>query len=103
MSSGCASATAPVTSSLPMGASVDSITVVAALLFVATVPALAQTTSATTATVLGTVADSSGGSLPGVTVTLTGTSMMGVQTTVTAEDGGYRFISVPSTVRASRP
>ena len=60
-----------------------------------TVPALAQTTSATTATVLGTVADSSGGSLPGVTVTLTGTSMMGVQTAVTVEDGGYWFISVP--------
>jgi len=65
------------------------------LLIAAAIPALAQTTSATTATVIGTVADSSGGSLPGVTVTLTGSSMMGVQSTVTAEDGGYRFISVP--------
>ena len=65
------------------------------LLIAAAIPALAQTTSATTATVLGTVADSSGGSLPGVTVNLTGSSMMGVQSTVTAEDGGYRFISVP--------
>jgi len=60
------------------------------LLIAAAIPALAQTTSATTATVLGTVADSSGGSLPGVTVNLTGSSMMGVQSTVTAEDGGYR-------------
>jgi hypothetical protein len=59
------------------------------------IPALAQTTSATTATVIGTVADSSGGMLPGVTVNLTGSAMMGVQSTVTAEDGGYRFISIP--------
>jgi outer membrane receptor protein involved in Fe transport len=65
------------------------------LLIVAAVPALAQTTSATTATVIGTVADSSGGTLPGVTVNLSGSSMMGVQSTVTGEDGGYRFISVP--------
>ncbi len=65
------------------------------LVVIAAIPALAQTTSATTATVIGTVADSSGGTLPGVTVNLSGTSMMGVQTTVTAEDGSYRFIAVP--------
>lgn len=65
------------------------------LIVIAAIPALAQTTSATTATVIGTVADSSGGTLPGVTVNLSGTSMMGVQSTVTTEDGSYRFISVP--------
>lgn len=65
------------------------------LIVIAAMPALAQTTSATTATVIGTVADSSGGTLPGVTVNLSGTSMMGVQSTVTTEDGSYRFISIP--------
>ncbi|HUR34572.1 MAG TPA: TonB-dependent receptor [Vicinamibacterales bacterium] len=65
------------------------------LVIAAALPAFAQTTSATTATVLGTVADASGGTLPGVTVNLSGASMMGVQSTVTSEDGGYRFISVP--------
>ena len=44
--------------------------------------AFAQTTSATTATVMGTVTDEQGGVLPGVTVTLSGPSMMGVQTQV---------------------
>jgi hypothetical protein len=33
---------------------------------------------------------------------LTGSSMMGVQSTVTAEDGGYRFISIPP-VKISSP
>ncbi|MFN7916455.1 MAG: TonB-dependent receptor [Vicinamibacterales bacterium] len=65
------------------------------LLIVTAIPALAQTTSATTATVTGTVADSSGGMLPGVTVNLSGSSMMGVQSTVTTETGAYRFISIP--------
>ena len=65
------------------------------LLIVTAFPALAQTTSATTATVTGTVADSSGGTLPGVTVNLSGSSMMGVQSTVTTETGAYRFISIP--------
>lgn len=65
------------------------------LVVAAAIPALAQTTSATTATVTGTVADSSGGTLPGVTVNLSGSSMMGVQSTVTTEAGAYRLISVP--------
>ncbi len=65
------------------------------LTVIAAIPALAQTTSATTATVIGAVADSSGGTLPGVTVNLSGASMMGVQSTVTTEDGSYRFISIP--------
>jgi outer membrane receptor protein involved in Fe transport len=65
------------------------------LVIVAAVPAFAQTTSATTATVIGSVADSSGGTLPGVTVNLSGSSMMGVQSTVTANDGSYRFVAIP--------
>jgi hypothetical protein len=65
------------------------------LLALASTPALAQTASATTATVLGAVTDSSGGALPGVTVNLSGTSMMGLQSAVTANDGVYRFVAVP--------
>lgn len=57
--------------------------------------AAAQTVNATTATVLGTVADESQAVLPGVTVNISGPSMMGVQSTVTTETGQYRFIGVP--------
>ena len=65
------------------------------ILTVAVIPAMAQTTSATTGTITGVVSDSSGGTLPGVTVNLSGASMMGAQSAVTAEDGAYRFISIP--------
>jgi len=65
------------------------------ILSIAVLPATAQTTSATTGTITGMVSDSSGGTLPGVTVNLSGASMMGAQSAVTAEDGAYRFISIP--------
>ena len=55
----------------------------------------AQTTSATTATVTGTVADQQSAVLPGVTVSLSGSNMMGVQTQVTDGSGLYRFVAVP--------
>ena len=57
--------------------------------------AFAQTTSATTATVMGTVTDQQSGVLPGVAVSLSGSSMMGVQTQVTDSVGLYRFVSIP--------
>ena len=57
--------------------------------------AFAQTTSATTATVMGTVTDQQGGVLPGVSVSLSGSSMMGMQTQVTDSVGLYRFVSIP--------
>jgi len=59
------------------------------------VAAIAQTTSATTATMTGTVTDEQGAVLPGVSVTLSGPSMMGVQTQVTDPIGLYRFVSIP--------
>ena len=57
--------------------------------------AFAQTTSATTATIMGTVTDQQSGVLPGVAVSLSGSSMMGVQTQVTDSVGLYRFVSIP--------
>ena len=57
--------------------------------------AFAQTTSATTATVTGTVTDEQGAVLPGVAVTLSGPSMMGVQTQMSDSVGLYRFVSIP--------
>jgi hypothetical protein len=53
--------------------------------------AIAQTTGS----INGTVADDTGGMLPGVTVTATSPALMGVQTAVTNENGAYRFPSVP--------
>ena len=57
--------------------------------------AFAQTTSATTATVMGTVTDQQSGVLPGVSVSLSGSNMMGMQTQVTDSVGLYRFVSIP--------
>jgi hypothetical protein len=51
--------------------------------------------ASSTGTIQGRVADSSGGVLPGVTVTATSPSMMGTQTTVSNENGSYRFPAVP--------
>jgi hypothetical protein len=49
-----------------------------------------------TATLTGTVTDSSGGVLPGVTVTVSGEALIGgVRTAVTDENGVYRFPSLP--------
>jgi hypothetical protein len=51
--------------------------------------------ASTTGSINGKVADSSGGVLPGVTVTATSPSMMGVQTSVTDTGGNYRFPALP--------
>ena len=44
----------------------------------------------------GVVRDSSGGVLPGVTVTATSLALIQPQVTVTPEDGTYRFIALPA-------
>ncbi len=49
----------------------------------------------TTGTVVGTVSDTSGAALPGVTVTLRGAAIVGLQTAVTNERGFYRFAGLP--------
>jgi hypothetical protein len=51
----------------------------------------AQTVTATTGAMNGTVTDSTSGVLPGVTVTLTGDAQMGVATATTDTSGVYRF------------
>jgi hypothetical protein len=50
--------------------------------------------SSTTGSINGRVTDSSGGVLPGVTVTASSPSMQGVRTSVTNENGEYRFPAV---------
>ena len=56
-------------------------------------PALAQGT--TTGAIVGTLTDSTGAVLPGVTMTISGPSLQGSRTTVTDELGVYRFRNVP--------
>src|ERR1043166_8531833 len=51
--------------------------------------------ASTTGSINGKVADTSGGVLPGVTVTATSPSMMGAQTSVTDSGGNYRFPGLP--------
>src|SRR6266516_3304316 len=51
--------------------------------------------ASTTGSINGKVADSSGGVLPGVTVSVTSPSLMGVQSAVTDTGGNYRFPSLP--------
>ena len=64
--------------------------VVLALLLVAAIPAMAQTTASVTGTV------TSGGSpLPGVTVTIESPQMQGTRTAVSGGAGGYSFNGVP--------
>ena len=58
-------------------------------------PAVGQTVSATTGAINGRVTDATGGTLPGVTVTIASSSQMGTRTTVTNQDGGFRFPAVP--------
>src|SRR5947208_81862 len=53
--------------------------------------ALGSAQTGITGEIQGKVTDSSGGALPGVTITLSGASMMGTQTSVTGESGSYRF------------
>src|SRR6476659_9283280 len=51
--------------------------------------------ASTTGSINGKVADSSGGVLPGVTVSATSPSLMGVQSSVTDTGGNYRFPALP--------
>jgi Carboxypeptidase regulatory-like domain len=51
--------------------------------------------ASTTGSINGKVADSSGGVLPGVTVSATSPSSMGVQSSVTDAGGNYRFPALP--------
>jgi hypothetical protein len=66
------------------------------LIFVLTLEpaAEAQTTSATTGAMNGTVTDNTKAVLPGVTVTISSPAMMGTRTDVTNEQGQYRFAAV---------
>src|SRR5262245_4842698 len=54
----------------------------------------AQTTSATTGAMNGTVTDNTTAVLPGVTVTISSPAMMGTRTDVTNAQGQYRFAAV---------
>jgi Carboxypeptidase regulatory-like domain len=56
--------------------------------------AAAQTTSATTGAMNGTVTDNTKAVLPGVTVTISSSSMMGTRSDITNEQGQYRFAAV---------
>ncbi len=56
--------------------------------------ALAQTVSSTTGAINGKVTDTSGGVLPGVTVTIASPAMMGTRDTVTNDTGEFRFVSI---------
>src|SRR5262245_31592946 len=58
-------------------------------------PALAQAVGATTGAINGKVSDTTGGVMPGVTVTISSSSMQGVRTAVTNEEGAYRFPAIP--------
>jgi hypothetical protein len=58
-------------------------------------PAAAQT-GQTFGELAGKVTDAQGGALPGVTVTLSGPAVMGTPTSVTSEQGRYRFPAVAS-------
>ena len=60
-------------------------------------PALALAQSSTSATIFGVVKDSTGGTLPGVTVTVTGPALQVPQVEVVSEaDGSYRVSDLPA-------
>jgi len=48
-----------------------------------------------TGAIVGTVTDDEGVALPGVTVTLTGANLMGTRTSITDEQGNFRFPALP--------
>ncbi len=74
------------------GASFRKNLVCLAVLFLAAIPALAQLP---TGTILGTVKDSSGASIPGATVTVKNTDTNLTKTATTEADGSYRFPELP--------
>ncbi|MGH9349928.1 MAG: carboxypeptidase regulatory-like domain-containing protein [Vicinamibacterales bacterium] len=65
------------------------------ILFLPVLPSSAQSVSATTGSINGRVADSSGGVLPGVSVTIASPAMQGARSATTGADGTYRFPAVP--------
>ena len=74
------------------------------LVMACTSAAGAQTITATSGAVNGTVTDSTKKLLPGVTVRLSGPSILAGRTTLTGETGDYRFAAgrPPPHVRARR-
>ena len=68
---------------------------VVGLIAIAWGPAYAQSVGATTGAINGKVSDTTGGVMPGVTVTIASPSMQGVRTAVTDEEGSYRFPAIP--------
>ncbi|OFW01617.1 MAG: hypothetical protein A3I61_06250 [Acidobacteria bacterium RIFCSPLOWO2_02_FULL_68_18] len=71
-----------------------SVLAIVALLVVVPVAA-GQTTTSATGAINGRVSDESKAVLPGVTVTITSPALLGTRTTVTNEEGQYRFPAVP--------
>jgi hypothetical protein len=66
------------------------------LAFATALPVFAQGGGASsTGTIQGRVSDAQGAVLPGVTVTATSPALLGQQTSVTSENGSYRFPAVP--------
>src|SRR3984893_19447892 len=63
-----------------------------AVLILAAIPVAAQLP---TGTILGTVKDSSGASVPGATVTVRNTDTNLTRTQMTEQDGSYRFPELP--------
>jgi hypothetical protein len=63
----------------------------AAVLFIA----LSASAQATTAEITGVVKDNDGALLPGVTITLSSASLQGERSTVTSNEGRYRFTDLP--------
>ncbi len=69
-----------------------------ALVFLVLVSVLACTPTAwaqTTGRIAGRIVDSSGGAMPGVTVTVSSPALQGVRSTVTDGSGDYRFPTLP--------
>jgi Carboxypeptidase regulatory-like domain len=58
-------------------------------------PAFAQSASATTAAIDGTVTDTSGAALPGVSVTVSSPALQGTRSAVTSAEGVYRLPQLP--------
>ena len=71
------------------------LSVMVGFIAIASLPASAQTVGATTGAINGKVSDSSGGVMPGVTITISSPSMQGVRTAVSGDDGTYRFPAIP--------
>ena len=65
------------------------------LLLVAASPTFGQAVTSGTGAINGRVTDNSQAVIPGVTITITSPSQMGTRTTVTDNEGQYRFTAVP--------